>query len=911
MKKFTPIVFSFLIIGVLVGVGIFTLQTNAGWDFTLFGEDPDMPGFLQKAKKEFTKEEFMTKRSEAIAEKRGVEKDKPFDPQNRVKAIRKMEQQETERTGNPDSLENRTIQAAWTEIGPNPIPNGQVVSGSQLAVSGRVSAISVHPTNADIIYVGTAQGGLYRTTDGGTTWTPLTESALSLAIGAVAISPSDPETVYVGTGEPTFSNDGYFGVGIYRIDGASTTATLSGPFNSNGATDVMSGRAVSEIQVHPTDKNIIFATTVSGIGGILAASPAVPVRGLFRSTNAAGATPTFTKLGVPTGIATEDRAMSDLIIDPVDANKVIVAVISTTANNSGVWTSSNGLAATPTFTRTLVNVGTSPTTARTEFAVSRGGGVTTFFAGSALNGGTVHRSTDGGNTWVQQIDNNFCGGQCFYNIAIEADPTDANNVYAGGVGTSLTFIKSTNAGVAFTSSAGGLHTDTHAIAVAPSSPSTIYFGSDGGIYKSTDSGTTWATLNNTTFRATQFMSLDVHAVDSNFTIGGTQDNGTECRNTAGVWTRCDFGDGGYAVVDQSFTSTTTLNLYHTYFNASTLTGYGFAGTSSATEGTWAFRGCQGVTANGITCTGTINFYAPLERGPGSPNSVYYGADRLYRTVDTGLNHTTVSQTFASPISAIGISPQNDNIRIIGQNNGGIFGTTTASATLLDLDPTNVVPNSAVARAVIDPTNINTAYVTLSAFGVVNVWKTTTLSSSPNSELAPTWTAAAGSGGTALPQVPVNAIVIDPLNSSKIYVGTDIGVYFSPNGGGSWTPLGTGLPRVAVFDMAITPNRTLRIATHGRGMWDIPIFAPTASNAAVRGRVVTPSGRGLLNAFVSITNTNTGEVLGTRTTSFGYFNFQSLAVGSTYTIQVRSKRYEFDNNTFTLNEDLTDLILTGR
>jgi hypothetical protein len=356
-----------------------------------------------------------------------------------------------------------------------------------------------------------------------------------------------------------------------------------------------------------------------------------------------------------------------------------------------------------------------------------------------------------------------------------------------------------------------LHTDSHVIAVAPSSPTTVYFGSDGGIYKSTNSGGTWASLNNTTFRATQFMSIALHPIDANYTIGGTQDNGTEYRNSAGVWIRADGGDGGYTVIDQTATNTTSVNMYHTYFNASTQTGYASA---TATGGTWTFRGCLGVTTNGISCTSVINFYAPLERGPGTPNTVYYGADRLYRTADRGLNHSTVSQTFGSPISAIGISPQNDNVRIIGRNDGGLFGTTTGSATLTDLDPGNTVPNNPIARAVIDPNNVNTAYVSISSFNVVNVWKTTNLNAA-----TPTWTNAAGSGITALPLIPVNALVIDPANSAHVYAGTDIGVYISTDGGTTWNPFGTGLPRVAVFGMGITSDKKIRIATHGRGMWE--------------------------------------------------------------------------------------------
>jgi hypothetical protein len=219
------------------------------------------------------------------------------------------------------------------------------------------------------------------------------------------------------------------------------------------------------------------------------------------------------------------------------------------------------------------------------------------------------------------------------------------------------------------------------------------------------------------------------------------------------------------------------------------------------------------------------FYAPFELGPGTPNSTYLGSDRLYRSGDLGASHTIVSQAFGTPLSAIGISPQNDNVRIVGLSNGTLMGTTTGANPLVDLDPTNQVTNGFIARAVVDPNNVNTAYVTVSNFGVPNVFKTTNLNATP-----PTWTNISGT----IPQVPVSAFVVHPTNSNILYAGTDIGVYVSTNAGGSWAPFGTGLPRSAVFDMAVTNGspRKLRIATHGKGMYEIAADPQTAPAAFV-------------------------------------------------------------------------------
>ncbi|MEZ5426154.1 MAG: carboxypeptidase regulatory-like domain-containing protein [Pyrinomonadaceae bacterium] len=903
-----------LLLGSLIALGAFVVSLilmnpfsfiRADRDLPAYDDEPDMPGFLQQAKNKFSKEEFMLKRSEGVAMKRGIYKDLPFDPKMRPAAIRKMEEQENLLARLPESEKRDSLLAAWTPLGPAPIPNGQ--TSPSAPVSGRVISIEIHPTNPNIVYVGTAQGGVYRTTDGGTNWTPIFDSADSLAVGAIAIAPSQPETVYVGTGEPNFSSDSYFGAGLYRIDNASTTANLTGPLGASSFT----GNSISEIIVHPTDPDTIFVSSTSGLGGIRGAGIATPNRGLYRSTNATSGAPTFSQIGFGGSFSVRDIA-----IDPNNPNILVMSLI---AGGGGLYRLTDALAATPTtFTQVQVFTCTSTSNCNAELTSQKSGGATdaTFYAATGDGNGRVLISTDGGATWTQQIDNNFCGGQCFYDIAVAVDPTNPANVYVGGDPTIIA-ARSTNSGLSFTDNNASVHADTHAIEVAPSDPTQVWLGTDGGIYKSTNSGVTWTPMNNSQFSATQFMSIAIHPTDPNFSIGGTQDNGTNFYQPAGTWTRADFGDGGYSQIDQNAPDTTNVRMYHTYFNASNLQGYGtVSSTASASSGLWSFRGCQsgGATTNGITCNGTVNFYAPLERGPGNPNTIYYGTDRLYRSADTGLNHTVVSQNpieSGVPISSIGISPQDDNVRIVGLNSGGIYGTSTGSTTLTNLDPGNTVPTAPIARTVIDPTNSDTAYVTLSAFGVSNVWKTTNLSSL-TSNLVPTWTNASGTGLTALPQVPVNSIVIDPTLPNNIYVGTDIGVYVSSDGGANWAPFGTGLPRVAVFGIGIAPGTTrqIRIATHGRGLFQIPaLLAPTAASATVKGRIFSTNGSGVNGAIVTFTN-SLGEIRSARTNSFGYYNFEDVPVGETYTFNVRHKAYQFTPQAVTINQDVKDLDFTA-
>jgi hypothetical protein len=886
-------------------------------------DDPDLPAFM---KGKIDKGEYLRLRAEHINRLRGVERGKPFDPGARGRAIRKMNRQEgrpddttsTNTSKNNDilSADNGSVSGAfgdllnsksaisnsiWKPIGPAPLSNGQTFGITQ-AVSGRTVAIAIHPTNPDIAYIGAAQGGVYRTLDGGGTWTPIFDNAQTLAIGSIAISPSQPSTIYVGTGEGNFSADSFFGVGVYRIDNADGPApTLSGPFNQNALNnDVLSGWGIDKIIVHPTNPNIIFIAVASGAGGVSGSSlndagaASTKPRGLFRSTNATTANPIFTRLNVATDNG-GNLSSTDIEFEPGNPNIVLTTVRGTSvAGSGGVYRSTNALDPLPIFTRTLATI--SPTVLnRTEIAINKIGSAVTVFAATADASGTVKRSTDGGVTWSAALANatGFCGGQCNYDMPIAVDPTNPNILYLGGPGDSTPahiFEKSTDAMTpipTFSVMQNGLHADEHAIEIDPSNPDTVWTGSDGGIWKSFDGATNWISLNNKGYNATQFVSLAIHPIDPYFTIGGTQDNGTEWQKPNNTWTRADFGDGGFALIDQNAANTTNVTMFHTYFNlvgAGGLVGYArVLNTTDAHDDGWAFFSLG-------TADTAVSFYAPIALGPGNPNTFYFGSDRLRRSTTSGSSIATVSQAPIAagiPITAIGISPQNDGVRIVGLANGKVWRTMTGSSTLNDV--TGSIPARYIARAVIDPNDQNTAYVTLSGyFGAAtpHIYKTINLNSA-----TPTWTGI----GNIIPDIPVNAFVVDPANSSNIFAGTDIGVYRSTDGGANWTPFSNGLPRVAVFDMAIqNVERVLRIATHGRGMWDIsldPASIPatlqgtvrdSATSIPINGATVTAGGNSTTtngSGFYQFTNISP-DTLSVTASAAGY-NSSTAAVTMSY------------------------------
>ena len=891
--------------------------------------DPDRPARVQG---KVNQAEYLRQRQEWVNSKLGMEPGMPYDPMIRQEGIKQMRAQEKKIQEDvvAGRISPRVLSTGWTNIGPFPIPDGQT-SGVVNPVSGRTVAIAVHPTNPDLVYVGAAQGGVYRSTNGGLTWTQLFDSADSQVIGALTLAPSNPDILYVGTGEAGQCGSGcYAGIGLYRVDNASTTATLTGPINPvrnyNDAggnpvsTGIFTGRTISKILVNPSDPSIVFVATASGIVGNPQQAPGgntippLAIRGLYRLANATGpaAGVTATKLTVSATNCfdlpcTGNLSILDMVYDGLDAtgNTIALWLRPTTGAEGGVYRTTTALS-TATFTNTFSQVSTA--NSRGELASVTIGGVTTMYLASGESStGRIRKSVDGGQTFGAILPgaSGFCGGQCFYDIAIAIDPTNADIAYVGGAaGTSI--LRKTTDG--FGSAANtpsrqdGLHADNHVLVVA-SAPNNniVYDGNDGGIFKTTNAAASWQSLNTRTYSATQFQSVANHSTERFFVIGGTQDNGTEWLQPNAFsqlpfdgWTHADFGDGGYARIDQTQSSTTTVTMYHTYFNQ-TNNLLGFARVSStlcARDGQWAFKGvgagafvnaCGDVEGgNGIGATDAVLFYAPLELGPaviaGGPNTVYYGSDRLYRSTDRGDTMVNVSSAAAIvatvPITTIAIAPSDDNYRFVGLNNGGVWGSTTGvPASFVNVTPP-VTSARAVGKIIIDPNDKNTAYVGYGGqFGtaapaIQHIWKTTNLNAP-----APTWTAV----GNGIPDVPVNALAVDPNNSLVVLAGTDVGVYRSVDGGINWLPYNTGMPKIAIFDLQIqNANRLVRAATHGRGIWEIALD----SSVTISGQITGANSSG-------VTMQLTGSApapLTTVTDGGGNYSFTGLTVGGNYTVR---------------------------
>ena len=655
---------------------------------------------------------------------------------------------------------------AWSPLGPAPI---------NTASSGRLSTIAVHPTNPDILYIGGAQGGAWKSTNGGISWTPLTDGQCSLAMGSIALDPVDPDIIYAATGELHFSGDSYYGCGILRSTDAGATWVHLGAsvFDTNTG-----GARVSKVLVDPSTAGSTTTTTIYVSSSF----------GVHKSTNSGV---TWTRV--------LDGTATDLVMHPTSPGTLWAALGVTSGNlENGVYRTDNGGAI---WTR-LPNGFAAADVGRIALAVAPSSAGTLYAAvqdafGGGGNDGRllgIWKTTDGGASWVRLVAAGAdCGTQCWYDLAIITDPLNPNIVYFGGVN----LYRSDDGGIQFSNILNGIHVDQHTFAIHPQDPATVFVGNDGGIYRTRNRGSVWTSLNSNLAITQFYAGVSMDPADGGPVLGGTQDNGTLEYRGDPVWSLVLGADGGFTAIDY-------LDPSISYAETQWTAGSTFGGPRKRIgQGTFDRK------AIGIDASDRALFIPPLVMDPIDPKVLYFGTYRVYRTSNAAetwaLISPDLSRSTNGRVSAIAPALSAAGTIYVGMTDGNLQLTQNGGAQWIAR--VTGLPNRVISDIAVDQVDPAIAIAVVSGFGTGHVFRTT--------DLGQTWQDISGN----LPDVPVLAVLTDRAIGADIFIGTDLGVFRSFDLGATWTPVTDGLPNVAVYDLAYRPASGQLVAgTHGRGMF---------------------------------------------------------------------------------------------
>jgi photosystem II stability/assembly factor-like uncharacterized protein len=672
----------------------------------------------------------------------------------------------------------------WTQVGP-------------YNIGGRVSALAVAP-GGTTIYLGSANGGVFKSTNSGVNWTPLLDQAgwNVFSIGAVALDPSNPDIVYVGTGEANNAVDNYDGNGLLRsMDGGQSWQSLG----------LSATARIARVAVDPSNPSRIF---VAAMGTQFSTGPD---RGLYRSEDGGQSWSKVLFVSDSTGA-------TDVLVNPAHPETVFCATLERVRHYTyrrasgpecGIWRSAdhgstwtrltNGLP-TPSDSVGRIALGICASKPSIVYAQIGSGNL----PGLVWVGLGMYRSLDGGQSWARRdigtTFRNAFGGFCWYFGDVAVDPNNPDIVYAQGV----SLLRSSNGGQSFTTIAGSTHVDQHGLWIDPANSSHVYLGNDGGFFWSTNV-TSWS--KSVDLPISQFYAGCIDPSDPNRLGGGMQDNSqwlTDGSPTA--WYPINLGgDGFYTLIDP-----TNPDIVITEYQNG-CSGYG---PWRSTDG-----GSSGNPPSGITPE-RCNWSAPFVMDPSNHDVLLFGSFRVYKSTDNGVSYAPVSGDLTSTnsppsaltyhtISTLDISPVSPRIYYGGTDDGRVWRSLNAGASWTEISAG--LPLYYVTRVTADPVDSTVVYVCQSGFGqdqhAPRVFRGTGNGS--------VWTPINGN----LPDAPANDLVVNPSDPNTLIVGTDVGVYYTRNLGATWGPLGLGMPMQAVLDLSLhQPSHTLVAATHGRSQW---------------------------------------------------------------------------------------------
>ncbi len=694
----------------------------------------------------------------------------------------------------PDGERIKSIEYVKKHMQTN-VPTGSTPSWSLAGptnIEGRITDVAIHPTNPQIVYAATANGGIWKSTNFCQTWVSMFDNQNTSSIGAIVINPSNPNILYAGTGEANSSRSTYSGTGVYKSTDAGITWNFSG---------LDSSFYIGRLAINPSNTQELYCAVM----GYLRRKD--QQRGVYKTTN--GGVSWSQSLFVADSVGAIDVA-----IDPTTPSRVFAAMWERTrredgykyggpmsalylsTNSGGSWTIlSNGF---PSNNATLGRISISICASNSQIVYALAGSY------NENSGKGTYKTTDGGTSWTL-VNAAFGNSSSYtwYNRIIAVSPTNPNLVIAGD----LYLDVSTTGGTSYTRNSSN-HLDHHAITFAPSNPAMVINGTDGGIYTSTNSGTSWTRI--PTLPITEFYLGDMDYNNPQVLFAGAQDNGCLRTSTGSLndWQDLTGGDGLNTLIDYS----TSQRVY-----ASTQNGAILRSTNGGSS--WFSA------SSGLDLTYT-NWCTPFTIDKTTPLTLYAGTYKVFKSINGMQSWTTISPDMASrhaiagsstmfgTVTTIDAAKSDPNVVYCGTDDANVWVTTNGGTSWTKIN--TGLPYRWVTRVTSHPDSANVCYVTLSGYKVdstgSHIYRTTNYGNS--------WTSIKGN----LPDAPINDVIIDPVNYSTLYIGTDIGVMYTTNLGQNWQVLGTGFPsNVPVLDLNFhNPTRTLVAWTHGRSAFKIVV-----------------------------------------------------------------------------------------
>jgi hypothetical protein len=666
---------------------------------------------------------------------------------------------------------------------------------------GRINTMAFHPTDASTFWVGTPAGGLWKTTDGGTSWSSNTDNLGVLGVSGIAIDPNNPNVMYIATGDGDSGDT--FSMGVLKsTDGGNT-------WNKTGLNlPIPSGYIIRRLVMSPANPQILLAATNGG---------------LVRTANG------FTGFTVLGGF------FSDVEFHPTNPDIIYAASHSNTKGyiyksvNAGVsWKAVDSI---PSVRR--INLAVSPAAPDAVHALcANASGGFAAIRSSADNGETFTETLTGTNTnniLHSSSNGSGSGGQGSYDLAFAVNPSIAGQLWVGGINTwmSSDTAKTWTLKNYWTNSPSvpTIHADKHFIAFHPLSPATMFECNDGGLYKTANNGLTWTNLSNG-LGISQIYRIGISATNADRVVAGLQDNSTK-KMINGTWSEAvPTGDGFESIVDYNNSNIMYTSSYYGNLMKSTNGGINWM-TITQSNGT-------GADERGAWLT-------PYIMHPTTSTTLLMGKNQVYQTLNGG---TTWAQLAALPVvsgqqvSAMAYAPSDPQTiyvatsaasgnRVYKTIDGGITWTQIVGTNITNAGTGTSTLTQFISGLAVNPTNPQQLWITQTGYTTGSkVWT--------SADGGTTWSNFSGT----LPNVPANCIVYQNGTKDGLYVGTDIGVFYRDKSEMDWVPYQNGLPNVVVNELEISyTGNKLWAATYGRGLWNSDLnitVACTTPAAATSG-----------------------------------------------------------------------------